>query len=104
LSFDDLNADLTDEAERWRHRAAIGAALARWVGARDAAEVATRFRDHGVLWAPFRTFKEVVAEDPAAAGLLATRPADPVLGADTEAVLEEIGEDVEALRAAGVIV
>ena len=103
LSFDHLGADLADEAERWRHRAAIGAALSAWIGARDAAEVATRFRQHGVLWGPFRTFKEVVAEDPGAAELLASRPPDPVLGMDTEAVLTEIGEDVKALRAAGVI-
>jgi hypothetical protein len=35
--------------------------------------------------------------------LLASRPPDPQLGGDTLAVLEDLGEDVEELRAAGVL-
>jgi len=35
--------------------------------------------------------------------MVAARAPDPVLGEDTEAVLREVGEDPERLRAEGVI-
>jgi crotonobetainyl-CoA:carnitine CoA-transferase CaiB-like acyl-CoA transferase len=76
--------------------------------------VAEVFEAHQVLWGPYRTFKELVAEEALAAAPAATplrfddaardpAPPGPRLGADTEAVLRELGEDVEQLRAKGVV-
>jgi 2-methylfumaryl-CoA isomerase len=114
LSFDGIEADLDDEGERWRHREAICALLEPWVAERAIDEVSEAFERHQVLWGPYRTFKEVLEADadawrPHATALdfgegerRAAQP-PPALGADTETVLAEAGEDVEALRAEGVI-
>lgn len=114
LPFDRIDADLTDEGERWRHRNQICELLAPWIADRSLAEVAAIFERHQVLWGPYRTFKEALADEPEAGRPHATaldfgeaerplaQPA-PRLGADTEAVLAELGEDVEELRAEGVV-
>ena len=114
LPFDRIDADLTDEGERWRHRHQICELLAPWIAGRSLAEVAAIFERHQVLWGPYRTFKEALADEPEAGRPHATaldfgeaerplaQPA-PRLGADTEAVLAELGEDVEELRAEGVV-
>ena len=103
LSFEHLGADLREEGERWAHRESINAALGRWIGARPFAEVAGRFQEHDVLWGRFQTFRELAESDPRIPELLASRAPDPELGGDTLAVLEELGEDVEELRSAGVL-
>jgi 2-methylfumaryl-CoA isomerase len=114
LPFDRIDADLFDEGERWRHRDEICALLEPWVGARTQAEVAEAFEANQVLWGPYRTFKELMAEEPLAASPAASplrfddetgapAPPGPRLGADTETVLREAGEDVEELRRTGVI-
>jgi 2-methylfumaryl-CoA isomerase len=114
LPFDRIPADLTDEGERWQHREEICALLEPWVAARTAAEAGAAFEAHRVLWGPYRTFKELLAEEPLAAapaasplrfddGSSAPAPPGPELGADTESVLRGAGEDVEELRQAGVI-
>lgn len=103
LSFDHLGGDLREEGERWAHREAINAALGAWIGARPYAEVAARLQEHDVLWGRFRTFRELVEQDPRVPELVASRAPDPQLGGDTLAVLEELGEDVEELRAAGAL-
>jgi len=114
LPFDRIDADLTDEGERWRHRDQICELLAPWVAVRSLAEIAAIFERHQVLWGPYRTFKEVLAEEPDAGRPHASAldfgeaerpdaPPAPVLGADTEAVLADLGEDVEALRSEGVV-
>ncbi|MDQ6772904.1 MAG: CoA transferase [Candidatus Dormibacteraeota bacterium] len=103
LEPDAIAPDLRLEGERWRHRAAIGVALEAWIGQRTLAEVGTAFNAQEVLWGPYRTFQQVLDEDPRAAEMLAGHGPDPVLGADTEAVLSAEGEDLLALRAAHVI-
>ncbi len=110
--------DLRDEGERFRHRREISALLEPWIGARTLAEVAKAFDAVGVLWGPYRTFKELVAEDPTAADPYASpidfgaferqkAPPAPTIGADTEHLLEtELGldsEQVAALRQQGII-
>ena len=57
-------ADLNDEADRWRLREDIAAAIEPWIAARPLAAVAEAFDAHGVLWGPYRTFREM-ASDPA---------------------------------------
>jgi 2-methylfumaryl-CoA isomerase len=114
LPFDGIDADLMEESERWRHRDEICALLEPWIGARSQVDVAEAFEAHQVLWGPYRTFKELLAEEPLAASPAASplrfdgqpgaaAPPGARLGADTETVLREAGEDVEELRRAGVI-
>ncbi|MGE5539599.1 MAG: CoA transferase [Gemmatimonas sp.] len=110
--------DLEDEGNRFRARTEIAAVVAPWVAARPLAEVGAIFDKAGVAWGPYRTFREMVAEDPrvseanpmfrmtddpgigrylmpgsplAFAGLdrLPPRPA-PKLGANTDEVLAEV--------------
>jgi 2-methylfumaryl-CoA isomerase len=112
-------ADFRREADRWGHRATLCDMLAEWMGQRDLAEVGEAFEKHGVLWGPYQTFKQLVAEDPrastanpmfaevehpglgailtagsplrfSAAAPVPPRPA-PTLGEHTEEVLREFG-------------
>jgi 2-methylfumaryl-CoA isomerase len=114
LRFDHIEGDLAGEAARWGHRDEICELLEAWVAERTLDDVRERFERHHVLWGPYRTFKEVLEAEPAAwrppASALdfgeterRAAPPAPRLGQDTEAVLAELGEDVTALRAAGVI-
>ncbi len=112
------SVDFRDEGARFTHRKEIGALLEAWIAERTLAEVAEAFDRAGVLWGPYRTFKELVHDDPQAAEppvsplrFSAATPADvrsaPGIGADTKAVLLgmlQIGPaEVIELQAAGVI-
>lgn len=90
--------DFADESERFRHRREISDLLEPWVASRTLAEVAALFDAAGVLWGPYRTFKQLVAEEPAAARPAASpiafaasprsaAPQAPAIGADTEEIL-----------------
>jgi len=63
----ELGVDLKDEAHRWRARERLCAVLEPWVAARTADEVATVLRSAGALWAPYRTFRELLADRDAVA-------------------------------------
>lgn len=114
LPFDRIDADLTDEGERWRHRLEICELLEPWFAERSLAEVSEALDRHQVLWGTYRSFKQLMAEEasarqpPALAidfgeqARRAARPA-PRLGEHTEDVLRELGEDIEALRSSGLI-
>jgi len=111
--------DFREEGDRWRARKRISALLAPWFAERTLAQVRKDLDAGGVLWGPYQSFKQLLAEDPratAANPLLAEvlhpgigryltntsplrfgavesvppRPA-PQLGADTEAVRKELG-------------
>lgn len=56
--------DLNDEGNRFRARTEIAAALAPWIAARTLAEVGAAFDAAGVAWGPYRTFRQMAAEDP----------------------------------------
>lgn len=98
-----LGADLRDEGQRFQHRAEISVLIQPWVAARTMAEVGQRFEAHGVLWGPYRSFKQLLEEQPEAAHPFANpmqfggfqraqAPAAPSIGADTEDVLQsELG-------------
>ena len=114
-----LELDFTDEGDRFVARDEIGEVLQAWIGARPFSEVAARFDDLGVCWGKYQSFLELVGEDPrcstdselfrevdqpsigtylspgspvAFGGDLIVEPEPaPVLGADTEAILAELG-------------
>ncbi|MFD1507096.1 CoA transferase [Georgenia yuyongxinii] len=59
-----IGADLSDEGGRYEAREIIAAVVGRWVAARSYAEVATALDGSGVLWGTYRTFGELVRDDP----------------------------------------
>ena len=61
-----LGLDFREEGDRWRGRQQICELLASWIGGRGLADVRNLFDKHGVLWGPYQTFKQLVAEDPQA--------------------------------------
>jgi 2-methylfumaryl-CoA isomerase len=114
-----LGLDFREEGDRWRGRREICELLDPWIAERDLAQVREVFERHGVLWGPYQTFKQLVAEDPrastanplfaevehpglgryltsgsplrfGAAGAVPPKPA-PALGEHTEEVLREFG-------------
>jgi crotonobetainyl-CoA:carnitine CoA-transferase CaiB-like acyl-CoA transferase len=108
--------DLSDEGSRFTHRGDITLLLEPWIAGRTLAEVRDVFDANGVLWAPYRTFKEVVDDSPDAGlsgPLIFSRfdevvSADsPTIGSNTYTILrDELGLDdpqIADLRRDGVI-
>jgi 2-methylfumaryl-CoA isomerase len=112
---DERSLNLDDEGDRYQARDEIVGLIVPWMASRDAETVRGVLDKSGVLWGPYRTFTEMVRDDPRcsptnpmmnrinqpgigefiAAGLplrfsdleaLPVAPA-PILGADTDAVL-----------------
>ena len=111
--------DFADEGARFAAREEIKAIIQGWTEERLLSEVAARFDELGVCWGRYQTFLELVADDPRCStenelfrmveqpdigtylspgspvafdGRIAVEPqAAPALGADTEAVLAELG-------------
>src|SRR6266852_531352 len=61
-----LGLYFNNEGDRWRGRQEICDLLQPWVAVRSLASVAASFDAHKVLWGPYRTIKELVADDPRA--------------------------------------
>jgi len=114
-----VGADFRLEGDRWQHRKPLFELLEPWVAKRTLGEVREVFEKHGVLWGPYQTVKQLIAEDPRAstanpmfsevahtglgrfliagsplrfgrAASVPPRPA-PALGQHTEEVLHEFG-------------
>jgi 2-methylfumaryl-CoA isomerase len=112
-------ADFRNEADRWINRKPLFALVEAWFAQQDLAEVRKALAAHGVLWSPYQTVKELVADDArastanpmfsevehpglgrfltagsplrfGAASPVPPRPA-PALGEHTEEVLREFG-------------
>lgn len=127
-----LGKDFTRESDRFEYREVLAGLFQHWFGEHDGVTVVQALRGSAVLWAPYRSFADLVAmagelernplmsvvDQPGVGPYLApgspirTEPAAPAapaptLGEHTVAVLrEELGLDDEAiagLRAAGVI-
>lgn len=113
----EAHLDLRNEADRWGARTQISELLDMWIRQRPFDDVREMFESHGVLWGPYQTFKELVANDPrasaanpmfeevdepglgrhliggsplrfSAVSAVPPRPA-PVLGQDTDEVIRE---------------
>ena len=127
-----LDADFTDEGDRYLHRDALSGLFAEWFSTHPASEVTDALSASSVLWERYRTFAEVVRDERVTANPLFTRldqprvgeylapglpfaingdythaVAAPALGDDTAAVLSEwLGlakGDVDALSEAGTV-
>ena len=61
-----MGADFRDEGDRWNHRKQLCELLEAWVAQRELAEVRKAFDQQGVLWSPYQTVKQLIAEDPRA--------------------------------------
>lgn len=111
--------DFSDEGERFEARDDIKKVISSWTGTHTLDELAERFDALGVCWGRYQTFRELVDEDARCSanselfrtvdqpgigtyispgspiafdGLLSVDPAAaPALGADTEALLAELG-------------
>src|ERR1700738_2318279 len=61
-----LGLYFNNEGDRWRGRQEISDLLQDWIAVRNLTSVAAAFDAHQVMWGPYQTFKELVAEDPRA--------------------------------------
>lgn len=77
---DTLNADLTDEGERYRHRDALSGLFAEWFSTHTAAEITTALSATSVLWERYRTFAEVVDDERVTANPLFATLDQPGIG------------------------
>ncbi len=59
----EFGAEFEREEVRFVRRAEVWARLEPWVAERTLAEVGRAFDEHAVLWGPYRTFQQLVAED-----------------------------------------
>ena len=66
--FEELEAargvDLELEADRWKVRAELNEMVAAWFAKQTMAEASAVLTAAGILWGPFRTYEQMVAEDP----------------------------------------
>jgi 2-methylfumaryl-CoA isomerase len=56
--------DCRREADRWTARESLFALLEPWILRRDFGDVRAILERHGVLWGPYQSFSELLAEDP----------------------------------------
>jgi 2-methylfumaryl-CoA isomerase len=75
-----LDADFTDEGERYRHREPLGGLFTEWFAAHTAAEVTSALSATSVLWERYRSFAEVVDDDRVKANPLFTPLQQPRIG------------------------
>ena len=59
-----LGLDFNDEGDRYKAGEAISEPLEAWFRQRTLDEVEAAFRDTGVCWGPYQTFRQMVEEDP----------------------------------------
>ena len=59
-----LGHRLDSEAARYEARELISTALRPWFARRTLAEVAAALTDRAILWGPYRSFEQMLAEDP----------------------------------------
>lgn len=84
-----------NEGDRFVARDRVFAAVEEWCAARTLAEVAESFDRRGVCWGPYRTFRQLVAEDPRCS------PANPLFAPVAHPGIGTVLEARSPLRFAG---
>jgi 2-methylfumaryl-CoA isomerase len=75
-----LDADFTDEGERYRHRESLSGLFTEWFAAHTAVEITAALSATSVLWERYRSFAEVVDDDRVRANPLFTPLQQPRIG------------------------
>jgi 2-methylfumaryl-CoA isomerase len=75
-----LDADFTDEGDRYRHRDALTGLFTVWFTAHTADEVAAALSSTSILWERYRTFADVVDDEKVTDNPLFTSLAQPRIG------------------------
>ena len=60
----ELCLDFRREGDRFQARERLHALVGPWIAARDLAAVGAAFDQHGQLWGPYQTFRQMVESDP----------------------------------------
>ena len=77
---DSLGADFSDEGERYRHRAALGALFGEWFAAHTGDEITAGLSATSVLWERYRTFAETATDARVTANAMFTELDQPRVG------------------------
>jgi 2-methylfumaryl-CoA isomerase len=77
---DALDADFTDEGQRYRHRESLSGLFTDWFAAHTTEEVSAALSATSVLWERYRSFAEVVDDDRVRANPLFTPLQQPRIG------------------------
>ena len=75
-----LEADFTDEGQRYQHRDVLNALFASWFSTHTATEVAAALSSSSVLWERYQSFAEVAASPRVTANPLFARLDQPRIG------------------------
>jgi 2-methylfumaryl-CoA isomerase len=78
--FDSLDADVTDEGQRYRHRDQLTALFAGCFRERDADEITAALSGTSILWDRYRTFVELVPDERVTANSMFTALNQPRAG------------------------
>ncbi len=77
---DSLDADFSDEGQRFRHRDALSGLFGEWFGAHTGAEIATELSATSVLWERYQTFGEAAVDPRVTANPMFTELDQPRVG------------------------
>jgi 2-methylfumaryl-CoA isomerase len=77
---DTLDADFTDEGDRYLHRDALTGVFAEWFSAHTGEEITAALSATSVLWDHYRSFAEVVTEDRVTTNPMFTALSQPRIG------------------------
>lgn len=58
-----LGANFADEGDRYRHRGVLAGLVSEWFDRHTASEVKAALAETRILWSPYRTFADLVADD-----------------------------------------
>ncbi|MER6969715.1 CoA transferase [Nocardioides sp. NPDC000445] len=58
-----LDADFSDEGARFRHRTVLGGLIAAWFEQHETAYVTRALATTRILWSPYRSFRDLAADD-----------------------------------------
>jgi 2-methylfumaryl-CoA isomerase len=77
---DTLDADFTDEGERYLHREALTGVFTEWFSAHTGEEIAAALSATAVLWDRYRSFAEAVTDDKVTTNPMFTALSQPRIG------------------------